>query len=459
MPLSERRGPITLGLLWLTMVTGFPSVLIGFEWYKAGLTLGQVLSCVLVSCLLLLVYAIPAAYLGARSGQTYGLLSRSMFGRWGSRLVSFNLVWVSIGWYGLTAIFLADGLQGLYHMPVPTVWLAAGLAVLMAFNNLFGFAGIANFARYLAAPVLILWVGFTFCKATLSCPATLIAAHNTQTFSQALTLVSSFVIGYSVWGNEPDYWRYGKPHVLQSVLPLVVSLAIGQVIFPTAGWMMAWLSGVTDYAAATNLMNQYAFGGMSIIAAVVLIVTYFAVNDSGLYGAINALENITEVPRQKAVIALTVAGVLTAVGLSACAHAFELVATLSSIILPAATVIMIAECFLFSRLWGMRPDFSRVPAFHELPAIRWPALLALLTGFGVGVATSGLIPGSEFLHHGVCSLQAWLAALVSYLVLRPIEQRCRAAEQRQILEKLLSVSAAAAPSASSLPGSSDQRHN
>ena len=30
-PLSDRRGPATLGLLWVTMVTGFPTVLIGFE--------------------------------------------------------------------------------------------------------------------------------------------------------------------------------------------------------------------------------------------------------------------------------------------------------------------------------------------------------------------------------------------------------------------------------------------
>ena len=148
-PLSQRRSPFTLGLLWVTMVTGFPTVLSGFEWHKAGLTLPQVLQGVSVSCLILLAYGIPATYLGSKSGLSYSILSRKVFGAWGSRLVSFNLVWINIGWYGLNAMYLADGLKGLYHFPVPTMWLGAFLALAMSINNMFGFTGITNFARYL----------------------------------------------------------------------------------------------------------------------------------------------------------------------------------------------------------------------------------------------------------------------------------------------------------------------
>ncbi|HEY9715470.1 MAG TPA: hypothetical protein V6C72_18495, partial [Chroococcales cyanobacterium] len=69
-PLSHRRSPVTMGLLWITMVTGFPSVLVGFEWFKQGFVLSQILICLLVSNLILLAYALPACYLGAHSGQT-----------------------------------------------------------------------------------------------------------------------------------------------------------------------------------------------------------------------------------------------------------------------------------------------------------------------------------------------------------------------------------------------------
>ncbi len=56
-PLSERRSAATMGLLWITMVTAFPSVLIGFQWYKEGLTLSQVIICTALSCLVLLAYS------------------------------------------------------------------------------------------------------------------------------------------------------------------------------------------------------------------------------------------------------------------------------------------------------------------------------------------------------------------------------------------------------------------
>ncbi len=131
-PFAERRGSLTMGLLWITMVTAFPGVLIGFEWCKQGFDVKQVLTCTLLRCLLLLGYSIPAGMLGACTGQNYTMLSRSVFGSLGARLVAFNLIWVFVSFYGLAALFLAEGLVGLFHLNVPLMWLAAVLAGLMA---------------------------------------------------------------------------------------------------------------------------------------------------------------------------------------------------------------------------------------------------------------------------------------------------------------------------------------
>lgn len=70
-PLSERRGAVTMGLLWITMVTCFPGILAGFQWYGAKFTFLQVLQGSLISCFLVLIYALPACYLGAKTGLTY----------------------------------------------------------------------------------------------------------------------------------------------------------------------------------------------------------------------------------------------------------------------------------------------------------------------------------------------------------------------------------------------------
>jgi cytosine permease len=421
-PLSERKDPVTMGLLWITMVTGFPSVLVGFAWFKEGLNLPQVIGFSLVSCLLLLAYCLPACMLGSQTGLTYALLSRKVFGRWGSRVVSLNLAWLSIVWYGLTAVLLAEGLKGLYNISVPLVWLSAGLAFVMAFNNFFGFNGVANFARYLAGPVLVLWVGYTFIKAGASCPPQVWSEPSHAASPLALGLVSTFVIGYSVWGNEADYWRFGKPRLFQVTVPIVIALAIGEFLFPVTGWMLARTTGITDYAAATALMNTYAFGGLSVVAAIVLAVTYFAVNDSSLYGAVNALQNVHPIPRRRMVGMLASLGAVTAAVLSGIAQNFEDVASVSCIFLPSATIVILAEHWLISKWHKVEGELSRVPAFADLPPVRWSAIVAFAVGCSIGVVTTGMIPGTEMLRVGVPALQAWVATLVIYVVLRRIEQ-------------------------------------
>lgn len=401
-PLSERRSPITMGLLWITMVTGFPTVLTGFDWFKAGLTIPQILQGEVLSVFLLLLYSIPAVYLGAKSGQTYALLSRSIFGRWGSYLVSFNLLWICIAWYGLMAVFLAEGLKGLFPLPISLIGLSACLAVLMTFNNFFGFTGVANFARYLAAPILIIWVGATFVKCLLASPALMINAPAHLSSAQSLIMVSSYTIGYAVWGNEPDYWRYSKPKIWGLVIPVVTALVIGQTIFPITGWLMAKLTLVTNYASATSAMVNYGFAGWSIVAAIVLIITYTGINDSLLYGAINAIENVHKMPRKLVVSVLTVACAIAAAALSKCGHALEWIASLNCIFLPSATVIMIVEWFLLSRWFGYSESgYSRVYSWDEVSTIQWPATIALCLGFAAGLISSGILPGFEAMHFGL----------------------------------------------------------
>lgn len=419
-PLSERRDPVTMGLLWVTMVTGFPTVLAGFAWFKDGLSLTQVITYALISCGVMLLYSIPACLLGAKTGLTYALLSRKVFGSWGSRLVSFNLVWIALCWYGLTAVFLAEGLKGIYNFSVPTGILAAGLAILMAFNNFFGFSGVANFARYAAGPILILWVGYTFIKASIGCPAAVWSEPGHVTSAHALTMISSFIIGYASWGNEADYWRFGKAKTSGIAIPLTVALSIGQILFPVTGWMMARITGVTEYAAATHLMDQYAFCGVSLIAATVLVVCYFAVNDSCLYGAINSLENIKVMSRKKVVFFLAIIGALAAYVLAGVTKNFEEVASLSCIFLPSATVIILAEHFIQTCIYKRAQELTHVPAFEELPIVRWNAVIAMTLGCIVGVCTAGIIPGLEAANVGVPALQAWIVCGLSYFALEAV---------------------------------------
>lgn len=421
-PLSERRGPFLMGLLWITMVTGFPAVLAGFTWFQNGLTLSQILYCSVISTVILMAYCVPACHLGTVSGQTYALMSRRLFGRLGSMFISINVSWISLAWYGLAALLLADGLKGVMPIPVDTMWLTVAIALVMSVNNLFGFSGVANFAGYLAAPVLIAWIVLTFVKVFVATPATVWSAPEHVGFSQALPLVSALIIGNSAWGNEPDYWRYAKPKLSNTAIPLMISIAIGQFVFPITGWLLARETGITEYAAASGLMTRYALGGASILAAIVLIVTYWGLNDANLYAAINGVANLKKYSRKKLTMVLTVIGALAGAILSKDSKALETVCSISSIVLPCATIIAMTEWYCSTRGKDAVPFYATIPEFAQLPAVRWSALVAFLIGSAAGIVTSGLIPALEPLHFGVAPLQSWLTTFVVYMLLRRFDR-------------------------------------
>src|SRR5580698_6557710 len=106
------------------MVTSFPAVLAGFEWYRQGISLNQIILCAAVSLLLLLAYSIPACELGARTGLGYCALSQTVFGRCGAMFSTGNLLWLFTAWYGLTAVLMAQAVSGLFHWQAPIMWLS-----------------------------------------------------------------------------------------------------------------------------------------------------------------------------------------------------------------------------------------------------------------------------------------------------------------------------------------------
>lgn len=410
-----------MGLLWVSMMTGPMGVLFGFEWFKTGITLSQVVVGTILSCLLLLVYTAPIAYLSANSGKGYSMLNRELFGDRIGGVINGSLILIFVGFYGLNALLCAEAITGLFHLGGALPVLAALCAVLMSFNNFFGFRGIANFARFLAAPAMIAWIAITFYKAAPGVNHVLTPQILHASFVGSLTAISSLLIGTAIWGNEADYWKFGKARPVYAVVPLVVTFALGGILFPVTGWMVAAQTGVTDFATAAALLKDYSFGGNAVLAALVLASCYFAGNDSNLFGSAVALENLLTWPHRRAITALTAAGVVCAYGLSCygSANSMDTIAAINCVFLPMPTVLVLAEWYLSTRI--------RNYALGKGLSASRAALIALVTGVTVGIATAGVIPGSDLLHVGVACLQGWVAGLLVYLPLRSGELRRRAA--------------------------------
>jgi purine-cytosine permease-like protein len=430
-PQRDRRSLYHFLALWVTLAAGFTYLFLGFQYHDAGFSLGRAVTAGGLGALCYLCYALPAAYLGSRTGQTHSLLTRSIFGLVGSVLVSLLLIGVAAGWTAFAFNLLAimyDGLFGWGHI----VLVGVLLAIVGIFNNLFGFTGITAFARYLVAPVMIAWVLYLVIKGFTDIPGDVLSSTPKVGELGPLSLLSgiSLAIGSVMWGNEPDTWRWGRPRFLWPALPYVVALAIGLVLFVTGGWMMAQLSGAGpfDFGPAFRYTVEYSLFGALWLGAVVATILQIAINDGNYYEMVNGGQNIVGHARgwRRWYTCLVMAAVAALVTwwFPHIENGFFKVAGWSAIALPCATVVMCVDQFLLPRMFGLDRPVGEIPGWRATAAGNWPGIVAVLAAVLFGAWGLVLFPGQTSAPNlGLVPVEAWLLAGVLYVLLVAVVRR------------------------------------
>jgi cytosine permease len=430
-PLTERRSRYHFLSLWITLAAGFTYLFLGFQYHDAGYSLGRAVGAGAIGAVAYLAYALPAAYLGSTTGQTHSLLTRSILGRVGSALVTIVLIGIAAGWTAFAFNLLAtlyDGLFGWGHV----VLISVLLAVVGITNNLFGFTGIAAFARYLVAPLMILWVLYLVIKGLVTTPGAQLAGsgHITLPFLAGIGVA----IGSVMWGNEPDTWRYGRPKFFWPAPPMAVAFAVGLVLFVAGGWMMGQLSGAGafDFGPAFRYTVEYSMFGVLALGAVVATVLQFAINDGNYYEMVNAGQNVLGGARgwrrwyTCAIMAALAA--LFAWRFPSAENGFFAVANWSAVVLPCVTVVMCVDRFVLPRLVLFDRPMGTVPSWRNAGVANWPGIVAVLGGVAFGAWGLGLFPGqSSAPSAGLPAVEAWVLAGVCYAVLGVLATRGRAA--------------------------------
>ncbi|HEX6678744.1 MAG TPA: hypothetical protein VF486_27475 [Actinomycetes bacterium] len=392
-PLDRRRPLWHFAGLWTTFTAGFSFLFLGFELHD-GHSLVEALGITVIGFGLYVAYAMFAAYLGSRTGQTHGLLTRSVFGRGGSWIVSVFVLVAPLGWVGFQAGLMVQIWGGLYGWGHPFA-LTLAFGGLMIANNLFGFTGISAFARYVVAPLIILWIAYLVVKGLVTDAAALAGTPAGPGLPYWVAVTS--VIGFSVWGNEPDVWRYGRPRFWWP-LPSFLFAGFWFVLFVVGGWMMAQLAESSDFGAQVKFISSYSLFGAFWLAWVLATVSQFAINDGNFYESINAGQNLIGAWRHwrrlYTCLVLAVGGVVAAwlVNFHFLDGWFK-VAGFLAITVPCATVIMVVDHFLLPRVFGISRPLARVPAWSEAGTVNVPAVVALLASVAFGVIGLADLPG------------------------------------------------------------------
>ena len=419
-PTTKRRSNWVMFWLWATLQVSVAYMYTGYLARSQGLSLGDMILAGFLSAVVIFLYGSLAANLGASTGQTHTLLTRTIYGRAGSGFVSVLLIIMGMGWYGFQAFFLALILQGLFGFSdgvVPV--LAAIFGFVMIANNLFGFRGVAAYARYVAAPLLLAWGFYAMIKGFATVPTNELFSIPKGPATTSVAVIMGLLIGGAAWGNEPDIFRYAHSKRPWNLPTLAFGYLVGSLVFPVAGYLMAELSNTTDFGAVMKYFVEFSLFGLVALGVIVFFINQFALNDGNLYESINAMQNVFGWRRYLSVLILGVVGAILAAEMASVQNSFFIVANISGIFVPCATTIMAVDHFIVPRLFGLKRPTHKVTSWGNTAFINWVGVISLVIALLVGAYTGGLIPGTSGFgttNIGLPTLQSWAVAAVAYLI-------------------------------------------
>src|SRR5205823_9469502 len=247
--------------------------------------------------------------------------------------------------------------------------LAIVFAGLMVFYNLFGFTGITDFARYLVTPLIIIWVVYLVIKVLVSDSGIL---NDQPKGGGGLSFLAGLavVIGFAMWGNEPDIFRYGKPRFWWPLPAYAFALLFGFLLFSVGGWMMADLAHTADFGPVVRKTTEYSLFGAFWLAFILGTISQFALNDGNYYEAINGGQNIIggwrHWRRVYTCVLIAGGGCLSAWLVNyPFTNGFFKVAAFLAITVPTASVIMFIDHFLLPRWFGISRALAQIPAWSD----------------------------------------------------------------------------------------------
>jgi hypothetical protein len=232
------------------------------------------------------------------------------------------------------------------------------------------------------------------------------------------------ILGVCVWGDEPDFWRYGKPSFWWAGWGYAVGLILGDLLFTLAGWVMAELAitrgGDGSFANAVSFTTSYSLFGLIWLAFIVSVVSQMAAQDGNYYAAVNALQALFgEIRHWSRLYSCAIA---VAVGVAATwfvihgGNTWLDVVNFGAAAVPSATVIMVLDHYVVPRWFGLSRSLAQVPGIPDAGTVNVPAIVAMLPAIVIGTVGAGSI--NWFGHHYwlLPGPLSWVSAGAVYLI-------------------------------------------
>ncbi|MEA4963068.1 cytosine permease [Lutispora sp.] len=276
-PQSARVGLLSLSAVLLGLTFFSPTMVAGGQ-VAASFGLNKFMTAMILGNLILGLYVAIMSVIGTKTGLTSVLLSRYTLGTGGSKWASFLLGGTQLGWYAVSAAYVAEIFVKALNMPNSYIFWAIFWCVVMGITAVYGFKAM-EIVSYIAIPLILIltvWVPVLGVQKAGSWAA--LAAIAPSGEPMAMTTALTIIVGtFASAGTQVTNWSRFAKNAKVSFIAALLAFFFGNGLMIFAGGMGAIAFQQPD------MVEVFMQMGIVFFAMIILTINIWTTNDAAAY--------------------------------------------------------------------------------------------------------------------------------------------------------------------------------
>ena len=387
-PQEERKSYASLTIIWMGFVFVVTSMMAG-GGLAEGLDFQYILLATLIGNVFLCLIACSVSYIACKTGLTFALMTRYSFGEKGSRIASFFVPIVNLGWYTIQAATYGHFVATVLHCGQIGEYICMALSAVIM--GIFSFKGIKaiTILGYVAIPAIIfLSLGTSLKGINMVGLAGVIGFTPEGSISLGSGITA--IIGTWILSTATciaDIMRYAKS-TKAAIGATLTGLLIGNVFMILCG-------AITTIAVGSSDLTEVLLAMGLVIPSLILMTTnIFTTNASNLYSTSLNLSNALKTDRKKIIVVLLVLSALaTLTKPYQIGFLFSFLDLLGTVVPPLAGIILVDFYLLHKKNYPMLEE-TEFKNFNAMTWISWVVSIVLANVLPIGLPSlTGLVLG------------------------------------------------------------------
>ncbi|WP_083717632.1 purine-cytosine permease family protein [Siminovitchia thermophila] len=392
-PDSKKKSWIGIAAIYFGMTAAISSFSAG-GGLITGLNLtNSIVSAIVGSVLLVLLFFIPMGYIGAKEGLNTYVLGEYVFGKKATNFTTGMVISVlpAFGWYGVQVSIAAEAFNQMLHVGDFTKLFIVILGLLFVIPALFGVTSMA-WLDYISIPAILLITLLGFFKVMSISSMSGVFSYEPST-TQSLFWGINLILGASVAGScfSPDYTRWIPSNVRNVSYTGILGVITPKVALTVVGSMMALTATTIGIDEPWDVSKVLAALGLPALSMILVVLLQWTTTIVAAYSAGLALTKAFGWSRFWWTFIVAVVGTCLALG-GIIKFFIPFLGMLAAFVSPVAAIIITDYFFISGKQLREKGDFY------------WPSIVCWLIGGFSAFIIPVFIP----------ALNAFIISMVSY---------------------------------------------